>query len=533
MFTGSGRWLIYPITRLNPATHLTPILDTPPTSALVERLARGITKEVVSWGRETSEKAVEALAAYFTQSPPQTKPSPTQSAGRYQTTLVIYDVLQKKIMTQIVVPFKVGMTSLSASGTLLFCCPPRGDEFYIYDLSRVSDAVHLLATYSRGYTYSRVEKVLWRPDGSAFAVISARGTGHVFSLRRRGHNKDPGRAIGKVKLEGGVNGLCFLPRQTERRRRSSTTANEIPDVLCLANGSEKLTSWKLAAAQKTAIGLLTSYFNTDVSSEEAQSIPLAKPIAEYMLPSSHQDLAFPSQTSSPILKAAFTNQRESTDCTARAEVECSLSPGGLTGHRGLRLFEYTLTTNEPTIDFGVSLPWITREIDLGMPRGEVRYLGDTGSRSAVETPPSSENDSPELQPEQSKKARRTKKKVNDTAGGIERAISATLETELDKTRMVAVPPTPPGSYSTPKVQPAEWVGDILDRGKTIVRNVRRKSMNQNTNDEVCFEEDVEVLSLNDAPAVEELVGSRDSVESDGSGKIKFRDDGSVMDRWDG
>ena len=505
----------------------------------MERLARGITKEVVSWGKETSEKAVEALTAYFSQSPSPTPPA--KLTGRFQTTLVIFDVLLKRVLTQIVVPCKVGMTSLSPSGTVLFCSPPRGDEFYVYDLSRIGEAVHLFATYSRGYTYSRVERVLWRADGGCFAVISARGTGHVFSLRRKGSgNKEPGRAIGKVKNEGGVKDICFLTRQAERRRRSSTSVgggDGIVDILCLANGNQRIvTSWKLPPAQKSAISLLTSYINPDISSEEAQSIPLARAVAQYTLPSTHQEIPFPTLTSSPILKAAFTNQKESTDCTAKAEVECSLSTPGLTSHRGLRLFEYTLTTDSPGIDFGSTLPFTTREINLGIPHGEVRYLGDNGNRSTVETPPSSENDSPELQPETGKKTHRQKKKniptTSTSDGGIERAISATLGTELDKTRMVTVPPTPPGSFSTPKVQPAEWVGDILDRGKTIVRNVRRKSMNQHSNAEVCFEEDVEVLSLNDAPAVEELKGSRESVESDQSGKVKVRDDEGVMGQWD-
>jgi hypothetical protein len=415
---------------------------------------------------------------------------------------------------------------------MLFCAPPRGDDFYVYDLAGISRAVHLLAKYSRGYTYSRVENVLWRVDSAVFAVISARGTGHVFSLRRRGSIKEPGRAIGKVKIDGGVNGICFLSRQLERRRRSSSTVHDVPDVLCLANASDKITSWKLAPAQRTAISLLTSYFNPDISSEEAQSIPLARAVAHYILPQTHQNLPFPTLASSPVLKAAFTNQKESTDCTAKAEVECSFSTRGLTGHRGLRLFEYT-QSDVPTVDFGAALPFTTREIDLGMPHGEVRYLGDPGTRSAVETPPSSENDSPDLAPETGKKSKRAQRKKSPVPvdNGIERAISATLGTELDKTMMVTVPPTPPGSFSTPKVQPAEWMGDILDRGKTIVRNVRRKSMNQQRSD-VSFEEDVEVLSLNDAPAVEELNTSRESVESDGSGNIKIREEGSVLGHWD-
>jgi len=179
-----------------------------------------------------------------------------------------------------------------------------------------------------------------------------------------------------------------------------------------------------------------------------------------------------------------------------------------------------------------------------MPRGEVKYFGmDTtgsGIRSTVETPPSSEHDSPDLQPESTSRKSRSRGRRGKQGGGgaddgIERAISATLGTELDKTRMVTVPPTPPGSFSTPKLQPAEWVGDILDRGKTMVRNVRRRSMNQyaSRDEEVCFEEDVEVLSLNDAPAMDKSHGSRDSVESDGSGNVKLRDDGSVMGQWDG
>ena len=85
--------------------------------------------------------------------------------------------------------------------------------------------------------------------------------------------------------------------------------------------------------------------------------------------------------------------------------------------------------------------------------------------------------------------------------------------------MITVPPTPPGSFSTPKVQPTEWMGDILDKGRTYVRNVRRQSSNVR-DEEVCFEDGVEVLSLEDAPVIE--LDRSESVDSDGSGHGKVR-----------
>ena len=131
---------------------------------------------------------------------------------------------------------------------------------------------------------------------------------------------------------------------------------------------------------------------------------------------------------------------------------------------------------------------------------------------------------------------------------IEGAISASLDAELDRNCIVAVPPTPPGSFSTPKVVGAEWVrgaaGDIIGRGKNIVRNVRRRSslaqgrfvVGEEGDDEVCFEEGVEVLSLDDVDGAVELERS-ESGESEGSGHVKMScDDGSVMDgfgHWEG
>lgn len=558
--TGSARWLIYPTLRPNLQLPRSQILDTPPETRLVERVARGLTKEVVSWGRETGEKLGEALYSYLNGPNTSSSPTPekvfsTRGGSTSRTTLVIHDIPTNTILTQFQVPIKTGFISVSKSGTMLFCSSPKGDEFFVYSLTHIPTAVHLVATFSRGYTYSRVVDVIWRGDNGCMGVISAHGTGHVFSLKRRG--KETARAVGKVKIEGGgVKAMMFVRRGASQvRRRSSTTKDEAVDVLTVATTHERVTSWKLSPAQRSTIGLLTSYFNPPAT-EEPQSIPVATAIADYTLPSEHRDIPFWSLISSPVLNAAFTNQRDSgIDCTAKAEVECSLSTRGVTGIRGIRLFEYTFTTSVPDTDFGGPLPWTQKEIDLGMPRGEVRYFGaaagaDGGSSSSprsLETPPSSEQDSPDPQPETgSKKKRRNRAAATATSAtkdtGIERAISASLGTELDKTRMTTVPPTPPGSFSTPKVQPSEWMGDILDRGKTIVRNVRRRGSTVRGgavvrgDEDVCFEDGVEVLSLEDAPTIA-LDGS-DSADSDGSshqGKVRGEVSvvgGEMMGQWD-
>lgn len=423
---------------------------------------------------------------------------------------------------------------------MLFCSAPKGDEFFVYSLSSIPQAIHLVATFSRGYTYSRVSHVIWRPDNGCLGVISARGTGHVFSLKRRG--KELARAVGKVKIEGGVKGFMFVRKQSAIRRRSSSArGDDVPDILTVANTHERVTSWKLASATKSAMGLLTSIFNPPTTDEEIQSIPIARPIADYTLPSTHSEISFPTLTSSPIIKAAFTNQKDSSlDCTPKAEVECSLTRG-VTGIRGIRIFEYTIST--PYTDFGSSIPWTTKELDLGMPRGEVRYFEGSISSSSggggrsIETPPSSEQDSPELQPDNSKKKRKNRNTnlSTGTSGGIEKAISASLGTELDKTRIITVPPTPPGSYSTPKLQTSEWMGEILDRGKSMVRNVTRQGSavvgtRGSRDDEVCFEDGAEVLSLEDAPVIE-LDGSE---SSDGSahGKVRGEAEASfIEEQW--
>jgi len=430
--------------------------------------------------------------------------------------------------------------SLSPNGTMLFCSPPKGDELYVYSLDYIPGPVQQVATFSRGYTYSRVLDVIWRRDNGAMGVISARGTGHIFSLKRRG--KDTSRAISKIKIEGGVKDFIFIPKKPDipsmgRRRRRSTspaTREDFPDVFTLANTNEKIMAWKLIAPQKSAIGLLTSYFNPPSNQQESQAVPLARPIAEYTLPSTHNDFSFPSLASSPVFKGAFTNQRETIiDCTANAEVENSRSRT-LGGKRGIRLFQYSLST--PFEDFGSSIPWLETELDLGIPRGQVHYIGGGSSGSSsksLETPPSSEQESsPDLLPDGTSKKKRIRRK-DAPATGIEKAISATLGTELDKAQMITVPPTPPGSFSTPKLQAGEWVGDILDKGKEIVRNVRRRSSAAHARDEnLSFEDGVEVLSLTDAPAIEELsLESSDSAESDGSGGRKVSGDGD-LDHWD-
>lgn len=565
-FTGFARWLIYPVSRINPSLPISVILDTPPESRLVEKVARGLTKEVVSWGRETGERIGEAIHSYLNgpgppttpdRKPPQqlrTLPPSTTSSSR-TTTLVIRDIPANTILTQFQIPIKLGYISLSSGGTTLFISPPKGDEFYIYSLSQIPTSIHLVATFSRGYTYSRVVQVVWRCDNSCMGVISARGTGHVFSFKRRGMELTRA-AVGKVKIEGGVKGFMLIKRQgsTNVRRRSSTTRDDSPDILTVANTHERVTSWKLApSTTKSTIGMLTSLFNppTTNANEEIQSIPIARPIADYTLPSNQLEIPFPTLTSSPVIKAAFTNQKDSingggVDCTAKAEVECSLTRG-VTGIRGIRLFEYTLssTSSSTYADFGSSSPWTsTREVDLGIPRGEVRYFENPLSSKSmiIETPPSSEQDSPELAPDNtSSKKKRTRNRIANNnpagnnpatggtgSGGIEKAISASLGTELDKTRIVTIPPTPPGSYSTPKLHSTEWMGEMLDRaGKSIVRNVnaRRRSTVKGggiRDEEVCFEDGVEVLSLEDAPSTIELDRSESS--SDGSvghqGKVR-------------
>ena len=467
---------------------------------------------------------------------------PLGGGSASRTTLVVHDIPTNTVVTQFQVPIKVGFISVSKSGTMLFCSSPKGDEFFVYSLSHIPNAVHLVATFSRGYTYSRVIDVIWRGDNGCMGVISARGTGHVFSLKRRG--KETARAIGKVKIEGGgVKAMMFVRRGGPQvRRRSSATKDEAVDVLTTATTHERVTSWKLPPAQRSTISLLTSYFNPPTT-EEPQSIPVATPIADYILPSTDQAIPFSSLISSPALKAAFTNQQNSSiDCTAKAEVECSLSTRGVTGVRGIRLFEYTFTSSSPDADFGGPLPWTRKEIDLGMPRGEVRYFGggegSSSSARSLETPPSSEQDTPDLEPESGSKKKRRIRATATKDSGIEKAISASLGTELDKTRMTTVPPTPPGSYSTPKIQPSEWVGDILDRGKTIVRNARRRSSTVRgvvRDGDVCFEDGVEVLSLEDAPTIE--LERSESAESDGSSHGKVRGEtsvvgGEMMHQWD-
>jgi hypothetical protein len=558
VFSGTGRWIVYPLPRPNPTLIRSPILDTPPESHFYERVARGLTKEVVSWGREASEKIGEAISSYLNgqqptasdkrRSPPSLRASPA-TLGRPVTTLVVHDVPTDTILAQFSLPHPIAFLSLSPSGTLLFCCPPKGDDFFIYSLGQIPDGIHLLATFSRGYTYSSILQVVWRPDDSCFGVISARGTAHLFSLKRRG--KDAVRAIGKIKIDGGVKGFMFLPRRLRRRRndrparrRSSAARDDIPfpDVLTIANMHERVTSWKVESPQRTTIEVFTSYFNSE-STEESLSVPFASPIADYVIPSTHQELSFPSLTTSPIIIAAFTNQRESpVDVTPGAELDCSAATRGIQGIRGIRLFEYTLSS--PHYEFGSALPWTRNEIDLGIPRGEVHYMSpdisSTIGSKMMETPPSSEHDSPDLHPDNAKNKRRSKTVKKEDRGGIERDISMSLGTGLDKTRIVAVPPTPPGSYSTPKIQPTEWVVEILDRGKTMVKNVRRRSSSarpeiiRKNDREVCFEEGVEVLSLTDVPPVEALSLDRsDSADSDESHhKGKIRGDGSVVGEWD-
>jgi hypothetical protein len=128
--------------------------------------------------------------------------------------------------------------------------------------------------------------------------------------------------------------------------------------------------------------------------------------------------------------------------------------------------------------------------------------GLSNSGHNLETPPSSGQDSPDLLPGNVKKRQNRVAKDGRSRDGIERAISTSLGTDLDKSKIVAVPPTPPGSYSTPKISPlpSDWVGDILGRGKTIVGNVKRRSstLSGDARDDICFEHGVEVLSLADA-----------------------------------
>lgn len=99
--------------------------------------------------------------------------------------------------------------------------------------------------------------------------------------------------------------------------------------------------------------------------------------------------------------------------------------------------------------------------------------------------------------------------------------------------MVTIPPTPPGSVPTPKIPPAEW---FLDKGKDIVRNVRRRSSAKRERNshgdvdhgDVDFEEGVEVLTLEDVPDMTLDA----SASSDGSGEGKVRGEASLLGLWD-
>ncbi|KAL4907498.1 hypothetical protein BDW74DRAFT_125131 [Aspergillus multicolor] len=262
-----------------PAT--TCVTDVGEGESLFDKVARGVTQEFVRGARWMSDQGLQAWNSYWNKDQQQTSqqrrsqvmdfpqgysPFPpthaqeTQTASPAEPDLVSILDLRKldesgdsksAIMFSPVATFQVpngcSFLSFSPSGLMLLTASKKGDVQYVWDLMQakycraglfltedsaaVTASVRQIARFSR-LTESHIVDVIWcPPSGDRLAVITLKGTVHVFDLPRTAFQWPPFRRARPARGKQPTNDVA-----TEELTVRTTNSNPLSTAMKLVGG---------------------------------------------------------------------------------------------------------------------------------------------------------------------------------------------------------------------------------------------------------------------------------------------------------
>ncbi|KAL4929298.1 uncharacterized protein BDV17DRAFT_79413 [Aspergillus undulatus] len=265
-----------------PAT--TCVTDVGEGESFLDKVARGVTQEFVRGARWMSDQGLQAWNSYWNKdqqqssqqrrsqvldfphqgySPfPPTHAQETQNASPAEPDLVSILDLRRldeggdskgAILFNPVATFQVpngcSFLSLSPSGLMLLTASKKGDVQYVWDLMQVkycraglflSDnsaaataSVRQVARYSR-LTESHIVDVIWcPPSGDRLAIITLKGTVHVFDLPRSAFQWPPFR---RARPSRGKQPKSDPPSEELAVRNTNANANALSTAIKLVGG---------------------------------------------------------------------------------------------------------------------------------------------------------------------------------------------------------------------------------------------------------------------------------------------------------
>ena len=246
-------------------------LDTPEGESLLNRVARDVTQELMKGARWVGDQGMQAWKSYWNKSESQPQAGADSYAGHppqlphgqqhfppthahdessvrpgTQPALVSILDLEKISVSQDIksaaalqpiatfqIPYGCSFVSFAPSGLTLLTATAKGDVQHIWDLMRMVHSRHIsssddasrkgpvvrqIACFTRMTVASIVDVVWTEPSGERFAIVTDRGTVHIFDLPPSAFRWPPPRR---------------LVRPTTAPGQSSTRGREAPETVSL------------------------------------------------------------------------------------------------------------------------------------------------------------------------------------------------------------------------------------------------------------------------------------------------------------
>lgn len=286
-------------------------LDTPEGESLFNRVARDMTQEFIKGARWVSDQGMQAWKNYWNKSEPQTQtgadlytghPPPLpqgqqhfppthahdESPTRPSTQPALVSILDLEKLSEgqdikppvslqpvatFQVPFGCSFVSFAPSGLVLLTATAKGDVQHVWDLmrmvhggyisstdkfSRKGPVVLQIACFTRMTVASLVDVVWTEPSGERFAIVTDRGTVHIFDLPPSAFRWPPPRRLARP---------ATAPGQTSTREEPETVHPPAlaGSTLSAAMGMMNVRAQPLLAAVRTrpkSIGRAVSGLST-------------------------------------------------------------------------------------------------------------------------------------------------------------------------------------------------------------------------------------------------------------------------------
>lgn len=225
-------------------------LDTPEGESLFNRVARDMTQEFIKGARWVSDQGMQAWKSYWNKSGSQTQsgtdmytghPPPLpqsqqhfppthahdESPTRPSTQPALVSILDLAKLSEsqdtkppvslqpiatFQVPFGCSFVSFAPSGLSLLTATAKGDVQHVWDLMRMVHGGHFsssdkfsrkgpvarqIACFTRMTVASLVDVVWTEPSGERFAIVTDRGTVHIFDLPQSAFRWPPPRRLAR------------------------------------------------------------------------------------------------------------------------------------------------------------------------------------------------------------------------------------------------------------------------------------------------------------------------------------------------